>query len=299
MDPVSQILQIHHVSAQIFHNAKYCGDFNVNTSKSGKIPFHIVTTGNCFLTLPNADNKKVLLQAGDMVILPHSAEHSLCNKFEPQVAENSTQSQPFAEAKELQGTGLVCGYMEFDHLVINPIIAALPQYIVIKSTESPWCDHLLPMIKLLMSESLRDGLGVQVTLNRLIDVIFVLIVREFIQLDDHQSGIMAALANKKISLALSLIHDDLSKEWTVETLAEKVAMSRSDFAKKFKQYLAQTPKHYLTQIRMESAYRDLKDTSKSMFEIADTYGYSSEAAFSKAFKKLLGTSPGAVRKLSA
>ena len=298
MDPVSQILQTYRVNAQIFHNAKYCGAFNVDTSKAKKIPFHIVTTGKCFLTVPGTNDKAVKMQAGDIVILPRAQQHHLCDSVDTHVEVNAAQSLPFSSATGESGTGLVCGYMEFDHIASNPFIDTLPDSLVIHSSESPWCDHLLPIINVLISESLNDGSGVQVTLNRLVDVIFVLIVREFIRGVEYQTGIIAALADPKIAKALTLMHGELSKDWTVETLAEKAAMSRSDFAKKFKTLLGESPKSYLVRLRIQNAYRRLKDTDEAMIAIALSCGYASEAAFSKAFKKVLNISPGKIRKLA-
>jgi len=237
----------------------------------------------------------VKLSAGDLILLNRVNEHHLSDSPTITVPPNSAQSVSFEQAGE-QGTGLVCGFMEFDHLASNPLLDSLPDYLVIKSQEEPWCFHLSSILQVLIKESLTNGPGAQVTLNRLTDVIFVLILREHVTKSTQQQGLMAALADPKIALALKAIYSDLTKDWDVELLAQIAAMSRSAFAKRFKALLDTSPKLFLTQLRMENAYRRLRDHNASIIEVALECGYATEAAFAKAFKRVLGKPPGAVKK---
>ncbi|MCW8877944.1 MAG: helix-turn-helix transcriptional regulator [Kangiellaceae bacterium] len=95
-----------------------------------------------------------------------------------------------------------------------------------------------------------------------------------------------------------MFFNDLTEDWDVDSLAEIASMSRSVFAKRFKELLDTSPMNFLTKIRMEDAYRRLKDQRVSVIEVAVDCGYATESAFSKAFKRVLGMSPGAVRNLS-
>ncbi|MCW8878301.1 MAG: AraC family transcriptional regulator [Kangiellaceae bacterium] len=297
MDIISRILHTHRLHADVFHNAKYCGSFNVNTSQDGKIPFHILTEGECYLTVPGYNEDAQKLVAGDLVLFLRAEEHHLIDKRDTDIEPNSTSSVSFAES-EANGTGLVCGFMEFDHLASNPLIDSLPDYLVIKSSEEPWCFHLSAILEIFIKESLNSGPGSQVTLNRLTDVIFVLILREYIFQDVHDKGLAAALSDAKIARSLKAMYNNLTRDWDVDSLAEIATMSRSVFAKRFKELLATSPMNFLTKIRMEDAYRRLKDQHASVIEVAVDYGYATESAFAKAFKRVLGQSPGAVRNLS-
>ncbi|MFK8013331.1 MAG: helix-turn-helix domain-containing protein [Marinicellaceae bacterium] len=107
---------------------------------------------------------------------------------------------------------------------------------------------------------------------------------------------LSIIADSQLSKALVAIHADLAKPWTVQSLADKSAMSRSAFSNKFSALIGNTPIQYLTQIRLQCAYNHLQSTNDSIITVALNHGYQSEAAFSKVFKKHYGTSPGKISK---
>src|SRR5260370_14584829 len=84
--------------------------------------------------------------------------------------------------------------------------------------------------------------------------------------------------------------------WTVETLAAAAGMSRSAFALRFKELLGETPLEYLTNWRMYKASGLLQEDDRKLFEVAKSVGYDSDAAFSKAFKRVLGVAPREYRR---
>ena len=137
--------------------------------------------------------------------------------------------------------------------------------------------------------------GCEVTLNRLCDVIFVLLVREYLQQETEQ-GLGAALADGRIGKALDAIHMGLDQDLSVESLASEAAMSRAAFAARFKELLGETPMGYVTRCRMQAAHRMLRDGGMSTAAIAEQAGYATEAAFAKAFKRETGVSPGQARR---
>lgn len=296
MDAVSHLLQTFRLRARVFHNAQYCGAFNIDTSGKGVATFHVVTSGRCALVLPGSGERATELEAGDLVLFPRDQPHRICDRVETAAALNGSTSVPFADGERLDGTGLVCGYLEFDHPSSNPLLDALPDSIVIKSGEPPWNTHLGPLLDVLISESKSDQAGVQVTLNRLTDVLFVLVLRERLaSASGDDRGLAAALADERIARALRAMHVNLAGDWTVESLAREAAMSRSAFAAKFSDLLGESPMVYLTNVRMAAAHRWLRDDRLTIADAAERAGYKTEAAFSKAFKRALGVSPGAVR----
>jgi AraC-like DNA-binding protein len=107
-------------------------------------------------------------------------------------------------------------------------------------------------------------------------------------------GWVGALRDKHIGIALRAIHHQPEKNWTLDSLAQECGMSRSGFSAHFKQLVGDSVKNYLTQWRMNLAYHRLKQKSEPLIILAEAFGYQSEAAFSRAFKRVMGVSPGKV-----
>ena len=114
--------------------------------------------------------------------------------------------------------------------------------------------------------------------------------------NEEEIGWLGALADDRIGNALRLLHDQPAKHWSLEELASAIGMSRTSFAQLFKRLVGNTPMDYLTEWRMSLAYSKLQLSKDSVLAIALDIGYQSEAAFSRAFKKAIGKSPGEVRK---
>ena len=190
---------------------------------------------------------------------------------------------------------LVCGHLEFEHSYNNLLFDMLPEYLVVCSKQSPWDQQLRPVLEVVLSESRSELPGVEVTLNRLTEVIFMILIREYIDKGFVNNGLAAALNDDRITTVLEAIHMDPAKDWTVESLAELTFMSRSAFAKKFKELMNTTPLGYVQRWRMHNAYRWIRDDKITIAEATDRTGYSTEAAFSKAFKREIGVSPGKIK----
>ncbi|MGH1538493.1 MAG: AraC family transcriptional regulator [Gammaproteobacteria bacterium] len=295
MDILSDLLNTFRIQSRIFHNGQYCGNWNIDTSGASKASFHIVTHGQCELLLNQGKRHEGLLEAGDLVLFPRDAEHQLTNDIHTTIALNSVPSRSFAEGLRSDGTGLVCGHLEFEHANNNVLFDLLPDYVVVNSRDKPWNEQLRPVLEVVIAES-KSGLpGTEVTLNRLTEVIFMILIREYIDKGFSTSGLAAALQDQRISNVLQAIHSDAAKDWSVESLAEIAFMSRSAFAKKFKDLLDISPLGYVQRWRMHNAYRWLRDDKITVSEAAQRTGYSTEASFSKAFKREIGKSPSKVK----
>ena len=133
--------------------------------------------------------------------------------------------------------------------------------------------------------------------HRLADILVIQAIRSWIEQDPAaQTGWLGALRDPQIGRAISLIHRDPARAWTVASLADEVAMSRSAFAARFAELVAEPPMHYVTRWRMHAAVTWLQEGDATLGELALRLGYQSEAAFSQAFKRFIGLSPGAVRR---
>jgi AraC-like DNA-binding protein len=134
-------------------------------------------------------------------------------------------------------------------------------------------------------------------ITRLGDILVVQAIRAWIETDPTaRTGWLGALKDRHIGRALALIHRDPAHDWTVPSLARQVAMSRSAFAARFTELVGEPAMRYVTRWRIYVAMDALKQQDTSLAELASRLGYRSEAAFSRAFKRVIGVSPGAIRR---
>ena len=139
--------------------------------------------------------------------------------------------------------------------------------------------------------------GGETMITRLSDVLVVQALRAWLESDPAaQSGWLGALRDPQIGRAISLIHREPGRPWTVASLADQIPMSRSAFAARFTELVGEPAMSYVTRWRMHLAAAALRDEGATVAELADRFGYRSEAAFARAFKRVVGTPPGAVRR---
>ena len=254
--------------------------------------FHVVSHGNCYLTLPG--NKEITkLSQGDIVLFPNDSEHVISGEVHSSSAVNSSPSQDYTNGANTTATGLVCGYFSHNHPLVSSITAHLPQTIIIKNQTlggSPTGLHYL--LDALLDESKHANKGSELIMGRIAEAILAIIFRQHLP---NNSGVLAATAHPKLSAAIKAIHSTPNRKWTIELLAQQCFMSRAGFNELFKSVVQQSPMEYVTQWRLGMAYSMLADENVSTLHAALACGYDNESSFSKAFKRVLGVSPGAVR----
>ena len=153
----------------------------------------------------------------------------------------------------------------------------------------------------LMAAETRDlRPGGEAVITRLSDVLVIQAIRSWIEADPTaQSGWLGALRDPQIERALSLIHGDPARAWTVALLADELAMSRSSFAARFTELVGEPAMQYVTRWRMQVATSSLQEEGATVAELTNRLGYRSEAAFARAFKRVVGSAPGAVEAHAA
>ncbi len=145
----------------------------------------------------------------------------------------------------------------------------------------------------LASEMADQVPGSEIVATRLAEVLFIQVLRAYIASEpERKQGWLRAVFDPPIGTALTAFHDRVGAPWTVESLSEAAGMSRSAFALRFKDLLGQTPLEYVTEWRMQKAMQSLEQRDKKLIDIARSVGYESDAAFSKAFRRVVGTNPG-------
>lgn len=295
MDTLTDVLRLLRLRTNVFLHSSFCGVWAVDTSGQKKAAFHVVSSGDCWLHLDG--QAPIPLGAGDLLVLPRDAPHRLSNLPSapgPEVPVN----QP-AQAQGLpDSTSLICGYFEFNSRAWNPIIEALPEVVVLHATDTAAAAPVGVLIRLMIDEVGTNRLGGDVMLDRLGDALFILVVRAVMLRAMVNHGYLAALGDRQLARAFQAMHHAPQQAWTLDDLGRAAGMSRSAFASRFHDKVGMTPMNYLTRWRMQLAQDGLSDPGLSMIDIAERSGYTSEAAFCRAYKREFGTTPGRARRRS-
>ena len=272
----------------------------------GCLSFHVVMSGRCWLEVEGADH--LSLAPGDLALVPHGEGHQLSS--EPGIPAPSVHdlrhehvSDRYAILRHGGGgavTRLICGAVRFDHPAAHDLVNLLPRVIHVEAASSPQMDWMQSTLRLMGAEAKELRPGGETVITRLADILVIQAIRSWIQEDPAaQTGWLGALHDKQIGRAITLIQRDLARPWTVALLATEVAMSRSAFAARFTELVGEPAMHYVARWRMHVALTWLKEDRASLGELASRLGYQSEAAFSRAFKRFIGVSPGSVRRRAA
>jgi AraC family transcriptional regulator, alkane utilization regulator len=268
------------------------------------IPFHAVATGACVAVLDDV----VSLRPGDVVMYPHGDAHVLASDATitpTPVGAVLPPLSPDCLAVVRHGGGgattqLVCGFVYCDEAVFNPLSAGLPRFICARG-EGPDGPTPLPgLLTLALSETASPRAGTTTLLTRLTELMFVEVLRGFIEsLPPEHTGWFAGLRDPFVGKALQLLHGEPERDWTVDTLGRAVGLSRSALGDRFTALVGQPPVTYLTNWRIQLASQRLRDSRASIAAIASEVGYASEAAFGKAFRRVVGQPPAAWRRQAA
>ena len=303
MDVLADILAVLDIQTNLYFRATFSTPFSVAVpADSRRIRFHLGCRGTSWIGLPSGEHTTYGL--GDLILVPHGSAHVLADGPE-------TPALPLEDVLKLAhsehvgciaygGHGrqveLVCGHFGFNEEIVHPIVESLPSLIHIKSRgqqDHRWLDVVLRK----MEEESRAGLpGHQETLRRLSEILFIQILRAFIEEIPQSTRFLTALVDPQLRRVLESIHASPSSDWTLERLAEVAGMSRTAFAEQFRTKLGVTPMKYVADWRLQKARALLGQSSLTVGEAARAVGYESEASFSRAFSQHFGKSPGAVRK---
>lgn len=237
--------------------------------------FHFVRRGRCQIRV---DGEVHDLNPGDFVFVAPRVDHVLGS-----------------DDPEDPQTLLLCGYCRFDSTENDVLMRALPRLVVLHQEQLQDWPWLTRTLEHLSAEYMSGAPGSELTVNKLTEVLLVQLLRADFGRSDR-AGIIAALRDKRLATALTHVHDNPGGVWTIERAAEIAAMSRSGFARKFKEMLEMSFFDYLTRLRMRNARELLASTNLRVADIGERVGYQSELSFVKAFKKLHGVTPRAFRK---
>lgn len=289
-DPLSALLNRLELSAQVYVNGDFCGTWAVDTAGSRRIPFHLIGQGAAWLH--HGDDSPQRLKEKDLVLFPRDAHHVIANtKARP--AEGAVNAPMTGDGETTQ---MVCGFFEFHNALFFPLLDSLPEAVLLRAGGNACAQRVTGLIDLMLLELRQARPGTYAVVDQLAYLLFVEVLRQQVETNAVESGLLVALFDARIGAALRAVHDNAGVDWTLPALAEKAAMSRSSFTEKFSALVGLTPMKYVVLWRMAEARRLLTSTDLGTAQIAEQVGYESEAAFRKAFKNTQGETPGAVRK---
>jgi AraC-like DNA-binding protein len=304
VDPLGEALHFLRMSGTFYCRSELTAPWALALPPvQGCLSFHVVTSGRCWLEVEGAEHR--LLQPGDLALVPHGEGHRLASEPglpAPRIDElrHERVSDRYAILRHGGGgaaTSLVCGAVRFDHPAANHLVKLLPKMIHVESSLSPQMEWIQSTLRFMAAEAKELRPGGETVITRLADILVIQAIRSWIGQDPAaQTGWLGALQDKQIGHVISLIHRDPAREWTVASLASEVAMSRSAFAARFTELVGEPAMQYVTRWRMHVALTWLKDDDAGLADLAKRLGYQSEAAFSRAFKRYMGASPGRVRR---
>lgn len=267
------------------------------------IPFHVAEEGSFWLRA--GDGPPVRISSGEAVLLPRGSSHRLGGEEEAPTEPVGAvlPRPPWEEAPVVRhgGSGararIVCGFVSCEDLLLDPFLRGLPPVLHARPGPDPRSRWLETAIRYTTHEAGRPGPGSRLVLSRLVELMFVEVLREHMRsMDDGGTGWLAASSDPVVARALASIHAAPSHPWTVDSLARRVGVSRTVLAERFARRLALPPMHYIARWRLQVAANLLRTTSQPLKAIAQRSGYESEAAFGRAFKRHFDMPPAGWRR---
>lgn len=265
--------------------------------------FHIVTTGECRLEFEEGD--AAILRPGEFALMPRGEGHVIKHAkgaqtikyFDLPIEHVSPRYETLSYGGGGDGTTLICGGVRIDHPAARDLVELLPNLIHIKTWGSPNAEWMHSTLRLMAAEAGSRQPGGETIVTRLADILVIQAIRTWLlEHPESRRGWLGALSDDRVGPALLLIHRDPSTDWTVASLAKSVSMSRSAFSARFTDLVGESVMQYVTRWRMHTAGAWLRETKITAAECGAKLGYNSEAAFSRAFKRVMGVPPGTWQK---
>jgi AraC-like DNA-binding protein len=314
MDVFSDVLRVIRLSGGVFLEA----DFTAPWCISGKVssddckpfleaPRHVIAThfiAQGHMRLQPEDGDAIDVDAGEIVLLPHNSAHIFGSELSPAPVPARELIQPPQDgrlARIVHGGGgaatqVLCGFLGCD-TPFSPLLSALPAALKVNVRSTPSGAWIESSFRFAASEIAAGRLGSTTVIAKLSELLFVEAVRQYVAgLPSERRGWLAGLRDAHIGRALAVLHARPTETWTAESLANEVGMSRSVFAERFSSLVGQPPMQYLAMWRMHMAAQYLREGRGSLAQIGSAIGYDSESAFSRAFKRQFGVSPGGWRQ---
>ncbi len=261
--------------------------------------FHLIAAGSCTVEIATGERKTV--SAGDILLLPFADEHRFWNGQFNDLAFGPDLFRPgplpgvwnIDYGGGGQETRMVCGFLESSEFLFAPVFRSLPTLLVDRTGDDKVSALITSTVKEILALADAAAPGSELMLGRLMELLFIEVVRRYAAaLPANAKGWFAALNDPIVGRALQFVHAEPARRWTVDELAREAGSSRTVLAERFNAVMGQAPIEYVTAWRMQLAADRIRNSSDSLAAIAAGVGYESEAAFNRAFKRVMGSTPG-------
>lgn len=327
-DTLSDVLRSVHLRGAVFYYLSFGHEWAVEAPPASEIAsavipgaehvmeYHVITKGRGWAAI--VGESPVQLETGDIVMFPHGDAHVLSSapgirptRLDPdwvyatrddpkpipivfRTLQEFSYGTPAPEAQAVNN--VACGFLGCDLRPFNPLLATLPRLLHLPAAgDGAWISQVMAQAVKASQEKRPGG---EAVLERISEMMFVDAVRRHTErLPEESTGWLAGLRDRQVGRALALMHESPARAWTIDALANDVGLSRSAFYERFLRLVGQPPMHYLTQWRMAMAATLLRQSRAPIVSIALDVGYESEAAFARAFKRLVGTPPARWRRI--
>jgi len=282
-----------HLGSKVYYVGQLCNAWHMSTPGGDATTFHLVCNGEAWVHMPNYDTP-ILMHAGDIAFFPYDAPHTFSGV-------RTIPDQPFDYSnpapldKNSPGTGLLCGHLKLPAHIRRLLLASFPEFMLIRPNKSPLSRQMRGLIELMTEEAGLNDLGASAVLDRLSDTLFLYVIRHTLHVDPKFSPLLTGLSDEHLRLAITAFIDSPSESWTVERMAKLACQSRSAFSERFTGLIKMSPMEFVATWRMQLAVGWLAKGNANMLDVALRCGYASEAAFRKAFKRIVGVTPGKIR----
>lgn len=290
MDALALLVNGLNLRAKLAYSGGVCGPWIMDHNSDQSIWFHLVSKGQGWVHSPRWQ-VPIMLEDGDLALfLPHAARHFLSYSGDHLSADSS---DIIATTWDDGEAGFVCGEIELG-MPKSALWQALPAEIIIRKSQAG--KILESLLDLIISESASCRFGSDSVVERLCDSIFVLAVRHCLEEGLVHRGVFAAMQDSRLETVLWLIHSEPWQPWTIAELCSRAGLSKTVLSEKFTELVGASPIEYLISWRMQIAACWLKESGMTIERVAERCGYESVSAFSKAFKRFFGKSPGIYRR---
>ena len=304
VDALTDVLGVARVSGTVLAHVQAHEPWGLDLVLGNGAAFHAVTAGPVWLEVEGEPPRQ--LMPGDVVLLPTGVRHLLLSA--PGVAaqrlDNELKAELLTAAGDLAIPGpgrrsrFLCGGFSYDNEFAHPLLSLLPGVLHVSPADEGPDTPLQSTLRLLMGELSRHQPGSEAAVERLIEVLFVHVIRSWLDTaaDSTPPSWLTGLRDAVVARALGLLHAEPERAWTIGELAAAVHVSRSTLVRRFNDLVGEPPAAYLTRWRMELAARLLRESEQPVGRISQLVGYSSQFAFSRAFSRHRGEPPGRYRK---
>ena len=285
------------LDAAALHVGRYCGPWRVSTAGRAMASFHLVLRGMCYLHI---DGQPALrLHARDGVFLMNDVAHFLSSSPDPAAPVARQPMLPLAgddAADGIDGAGLACGFFRFSGALGPLVIGSFPEYLVCRSGDAA-LGHSAALFDMIQAESVNGGDPERPSplIVRLVELLFFYLIRHASQREALTAGLLALAQRGEFMALLERMLGAPGDDWSIARMADAAHMSRAAFCKHFTGAGGVTPAQFLLRLRMRLATQRL-NAGDSVEQAAAHVGYQSNAAFTRAFKRIVGEQPGAYRR---